>query len=174
LTTPQWMELLASLGFSLINRAAAGRCVFSTSLLAGQDVHGTRTCWAGRQAGVRACYSAHVHYWVCTKVLGHDTTAHPSMIHRRLTVQRMVRAHSYVLYWRACAMSSTNHDGLTCVYCIRGGLALCCYISLSIIIFFFFYGPGVQQHAASHVLIDLDHLRAWNKRRTYCVVIYKL
>ena len=47
----------ASLGFSLINRPAAGRCVFSTSLLGQDDVHGT-TGWAGGQVGVRACYSA--------------------------------------------------------------------------------------------------------------------
>ena len=67
----------ASLGFSLINRPAAGRCVFSTSLLGQDDVHGT-TGWAGRQAGVRACYSARTLLGV-QKVLGHDTTAHPSI-----------------------------------------------------------------------------------------------
>ena len=94
----------ASLGFSLINRPAAGRCVFSTSLVGQDDVHGT-TGWAGRQAGVRACYSARTLLGV-QKVLGHDTTAHPSISTNRgawhsIRAVRTCMCHVVDQPWRA-------------------------------------------------------------------------
>lgn len=84
----------ASLGFNPINRPAAGRCVFISTSLPGQgrqDIH-VHACivvvgavvqegfgQAGRQACVRACYSARTLLgWVYKKYsIGHDTTAHP-------------------------------------------------------------------------------------------------
>jgi hypothetical protein len=150
----------ASLGFSLINRPAAGCCVFSTSLLGQDDVHGTKGLgMAGRQAGVRA--TAHVHYWVYKKYLATiQRPMHPSIT--RTVQRRMVRGTVYVLYWPACAiMSSTNHDGLTCVYCIRGGLASSLLLSpLS--------SSSMGQACSTFTCMCWSISSARNKRRTYC------
>jgi hypothetical protein len=150
----------ASLGFSLINRPAAGCCVFSTSLLGQDDVHGTKGLgMAGRQAWVlQRTYTIG-----CTKSTWpryNRPCIHPS--HEPCNDAWCAAQYTYVLYWPACAiMSSTNHDGLTCVYCIRGGLASSLLLSpLS--------SSSMGQACSTFTCMCWSISSARNKRRTYC------
>jgi len=148
----------ASLGFSLINRPAAGRCVFSTSLLGQDDVHGT-TGWAGR----RACVLQRTYTIGCTKSTRPRYNG-PSMLHPSTNRATHGARHSIrAVLTCMCHVDDQPRRAYVRILYTRWSRPLLLLSPLS--------SSSMGQACSTFTCADRSRSSARNKRRTRTVVI---
>jgi hypothetical protein len=156
------MDGASSLGFSLINRPAAGCCVFSTSLLGQDDVHGTKGLgMAGRQA----CVLPQRTYTIgCTKSTWpryNGPCIHPS--HEPCNDAWCAAQYTCCtdLHVPSCRRPTTTGLRAYTVYEVVS-LALCCSLHYLLLLW-------VRRAAPSHACADRSHLHETKDERTVVI-----